>query len=312
MKWIGKPWLYKLIGILSVIGLTFYLGLSYVAPRVILKLSRKVSTSTAADYGMRYDKCMVVSEDSLELKGDFIFPFDIEYGEEYGNHSLIVLHEISGNTKSIYPSIKSMITLNVNFISFDSRGHGRSEGFLYTMGLKEADDISKIIDSFVEKHPDHSFGIYAKGNSANVALKAMEQDKRIHYGIVEHYFPTTEEHIRYLNYDDVLYNSSMINHYILDNTLKYLETTKDEVMVDASSITQPILMLSTPYNYDNMSLLYDTVSSENKYLIRFEENIMLSLTARDDDGLYNCITEFIEMYSEEARQEVREHFFQPS
>lgn len=312
MKIYGKAFVYKSVSILLVLGLTIFIGFSYVAPRVILKLSRNISRSTAADYGMRYDDCLVVSEDSLELKGDFIFPFDLEYGEKYGNHSLIVLHEITGNTKSIYPFIKSMITLNVNFISFDSRGHGRSEGHLYTMGLKEAEDITKIIDSFVEKNPDHSFGIYARGNSANVALKAMENDKRIQYGIVENYFPSTEEHLRYLHYDDVLYNSEMVSSLILDNTLNYLETTRDEVTIHTKDITQPILMLSSPGNYRNMALLYDTVSSQNKYLIPFDENVFYAFKMRKNDELYECVTEFIEMYSEEARLQILEKVFVPS
>lgn len=313
MKRISRKLCIKLLGLVTVILFTTYVGVSYVAPRVILKLTRHVSTSSAADYGMRYEDCLVVSEDSLDLHGDLIFPFDLEHGQAYGNHSMIVLHEISANSKSSYQTIKPLITLDVNFITFDSRGHGRSDGFMYTMGNMEADDISKIIDSFIEKHPDHSFGIYAKGNACNVALKAMENDKRIHYGIVEHYFPTIKDHMKYINNDDVVYSSNFIDGYILDNTLDYLNTSKEELAINTELITQPILMLSTPYNLSEMSLLHDSVSSENKYLMVYKENIGLTTSyPRQDEGLLSCLTEFIEMYSEEARQYIKDQIFQPT
>jgi len=184
---------------------------------------------------------------------------------------------------------------------------------MYTMGLKESDDISKIIDTMLEENPDHSFGIYAKGNSANVALKAMEKDKRIRYGIVENYFPTLEDHLLYMNYDDLIYSQKYLNKYILKNTLDYLDTSIDEVSIHPDRINQPILMLSTPYNYEAMSVLHDTVNSADKYLMLFEENILLKTGYKGaDEGLLNCLTEFIEMYSNEAKEYIHDEIFQPS
>lgn len=306
-----KAIIWKTISALIVIIFTVYIGVSYVAPRVLLKLPRHINSSSAADYGMRYDDLITVSEDTLDLAGDIIYPFQNNIGDPVTNHSLIVLHPIKTNRTNIYPFVKNFITLGVNFITFDSRAHGDSEGHLYTMGIKEADDISKIIDMIVELYPDHSFGIYGRGNSSNIALRAMSQDPRIQYGIVENFHIDASHHLEYLNVDDIFFSSDLINNQVYKQALDILELDQEQMNIDLQNITQPLLICSTPYNYQEMYTLWGEVCSEKKILNIYNKNIWLNPNIQEDEGFRDCIYEFVELQSEEARNYIKEQVFQP-
>ena len=305
--------LLKLIGILSVLLLTTYIGLSYVAPRIMLKVSREIASSQAADFGMRSDEKLVVSYDSLDLKGDFIYPFKTSFGEEPENHTLLILHPIGLNSRAIYSTAKSMISFGINFVSFDSRGHGRSDGHMYTMGIKEVQDVRAIIDAIVEEHPDHSFGIYARGNSSNIALKAMENDSRIQYGVVEHFYENTTDQIQALNHDDILYSNKYLNKYLVDKTLDFLKTTEAEINVNPERIQQPLLMLANPYNYNSLCHLYEDISSEDKYLYEFQpDRDRWGYQRLTGEGLLEKIQEFVLKNADKSKLYVKEQVFQPS
>lgn len=299
----------KTIAIVAILIATGFIGIHFVAPKVLLKLTREISSSTAADYGMRYDKFEILTDDSLVLKGDFIYPFHAKLSEKPTPHSVIVLHPIKENTRKVYPFIRYFTTLDVNFITYDSRAHGRSDGHMFTLGVKEADDVSRIIDRILELHPDHSFGIYAKGNTSNIALKALSQDKRIRYGILENYFDSATETLHYLNQDDVFVESEMFNNYLLNQALKHLDVLPEDIEIDLDEIDQPILILSTKYNDEKLQKLYNELGSEDKYIRRFDRNVWLLPNAQDDEGLKECLWEFLENYSLQAQEYSQENIF---
>lgn len=308
-----KKILIKIVASILVVLITIHIGVNYVAPRVLLKLPRHSNHGTAADYGMRFDELLTVSEDTLDLKGEMIFPFQSNVGDTIVNHSLIVLHPIKTNITQVYPFVKSFITLGVNFICFDSRAHGNSEGHLYTLGIKEAEDVSKIIDMITNIYPDHSFGIYGKGNASNIALRAMSQDERIRYGIVENFHNSAAQQLEYMNVDDIFFSSDLINNRIYTQAIDFLEIDKEEIEIDLKKIKQPLLILSTPYNLNEMTHLYNGICSETKILSLYNENITLKLyPPSEDEGLKDCIEEFILLQSEEATEYVKEQVFQPS
>lgn len=303
----------KILASLFILIGAIMIGLNYVAPRVLLKMSRQKGNSSAADFGMRFDKLVAVSEDSLDLHGDIIYPFTNNVGEIIPNHSLIVIHPVGHNSIMVYPRLKPFVNLGINFLTFDLRGHGRSEGFLYTLGIKEAEDISRIIDLILEMYPDHSFGIYAKGNSSNIALKALGQDKRIRYGIVENFFVEPVDQIEYLNYDDVLVSSSFIKDHIYGRALKYLDAKEADLEINYKNISQPLLMLCTVYNEDNIRILNNRIFSSDKVISKYIKNYTLlpSINGKDE-GLVECISEFIKVHAEEAQEYTKEQVFQPS
>ena len=302
----------KIIAILAILVATGFIGIHFVAPRVLLKLTREVSTSTAADYGMRFDEFEILTDDSLVLKGDFIYPFHNNVSDTPPTHSVIVLHPIKKNTRSLYTFLRYFTTLNSNFITYDSRAHGRSDGHMFTLGVKEANDVSLVIDRILELHPDHSFGIYARGNTSNIALKALIQDKRIRYGVLENYFDNATETLHYLNSDDVFVESEMFNTYLLKQALKFLKVKPEEIELDLTKVDQPILILSTKYNDDKLQKLFDKISSEDKYKRRFDKNVWLLPNAKDDEGLKECLWDFLETYAIQAQEYSKENMFQLS
>ena len=215
----------KIILALITLFITISIGFNYVLPKVLLKLSRELPTRYASSYGLRFDRMEVLSFDSLILKGDFIYPFERNYLEKTSSHSVIFLHPIKENSQSIHPFLRNLTNLDVNFITFDLRSHGRSDGHLYTLGVNEAKDISSIIDYILSIHPDHSFGIYGRKNTGNILLKALEMDKRISYGILENYDNHPIETIEKMNYDDVFIKNRFLKNRLLDQTLKAVSYT---------------------------------------------------------------------------------------
>ncbi len=299
------------IAILILIGIV---GFIYVLPKVLVKLSREVSGSTAADFGLRYDKIEVLSHDSLILYGDFIYPFGREYNKETSAHSVIVLHPLKYNTKWVYPILKPLTTLDVNFITFDSRGHGRSEGHLYTMGVNEAKDVSQIIDHILSIYPDHSFGVYARSNTGNIALKAMESDKRIQYGIIENYDLHPIETIEKLNYDDVVVKNNILKNFLLKRSLNNLEINEKECEIDLNKIKQPVLLLQNEYNINNLEILEDKLVNAEVYKMYFPDNPYL-YTSKNIKGksylLKDCLFDFIQLQASFAINNAENLYFSP-
>lgn len=301
------------MGVTLVLLATVYIGVNYVAPRVLLKISKTSRRSTAADFGMRFDPLVVVSKDTLDLQGELVFPWQIDMDDQIPNHSLIVLHPIKTNAKYVMPFIKHFINMPFNFILMDSRGHGKSDGYIYTLGIREADDISRLIDDMTERFPDHSFGIYARGNTSNIALRAMKNDKRIRYGVVENHYLEPKDELASMYYDDMLFSSDFVERNLLKEALQYLDVDQNALQIDYKEITQPVLLLSTDYNYAAMSALHDELGSDSKIIQLFKDNTFLRLGyGQEDEGLKACIEEFLLLQSENAREYVKEQVFQPS
>ncbi len=304
----------KILLLLFTIILIIFIGVSFVLPRVFVKLSREISRSTAADFGMRYDKIEILSDDSLLLKGDFIYPFHRNYNEETSSHSVIILHPLKYNTRIIYPLAKSLTTLDVNFISFDSRGHGRSEGHQFTLGVKEAEDISKIIDYILSIYPNHSFGIYARYNTGNIALKAMQRDKRIMYGILENYDEHPLKTLEKMNFDDVFIKQPFIKNYVLKQTINHLDLEENETAINYNELDVPLLFLTTDRNKKEFNILKSRLTNSELYSMYFPENEWLQIGLNQKDNSYqlkDCLVDFIESQSVQAIEKSKELYFTP-
>ncbi len=305
----------KILLLFITLCLIVYIGISFVFPKVLLKLSREISSSTAADFGMRYDKIEVLTHDSLILYGDFIYPFFRNFNEETSNHSMIVLHPLKYNTKRIYPFLKQINTLDVNFISFDSRGHGRSEGHLYTMGVKEAKDITAIIDYILSYNPNHSFGIYARNNTGNIALKALELDERIRYAVLENFDNHPLETIQRMNYDDVFIKNELIQDYVLNKTFNYLDIDESESEIDFNKIDQSILLLQTENNMNALNSLEKKLINSDIFKMYFPSNPYLLSYYKDTSSSYSlkdCLVDFISTQSQNAIENSNNYFFTSS
>lgn len=291
-------WKSKLFFIGILILLTGFLGIYYVAPKGICKKPINTNYSQPDDFGMRYDPIYAISDDSLELSGDFIYPFNTESGDKPPNNTLIVIHPHKANSTISYRYIKPFSDFPLNLVTFDSRGIDKSEGDYFTFGVQESKDVSSIIDRVVELYPDMRFGIYALMDSGNVALKAMEQDKRIEYGIIEHAFETTNEYLyHYSNYDFGL-SLPYISDIIKNRSLAYLNITENEVKIHPEKIDQPILLLDVDTNTPFMSKLYNTIHSKTKFYTNLSKAKFEGHYYPDfDDLYYQCLYEFIQNYA---------------
>lgn len=175
------------------------------------------------------------------------------------------------------PFVKHFINLPFNFILLDSRGHGKSDGHIYTLRIREADDISCLMDDMTERFPDHSFGIYARGNISSIALRAMERDKRIRYVVVENHYLEPKVELASIYYDDMLFSSDFVERNLLKEVLQCLGVDQSALEVDYSKIDQSVLLLSTDNNHEAMSSLHTELGSKNKILRLGKDNDFLRL-----------------------------------
>lgn len=291
-------WKCKLSFITFLLVFTAYLGVFYVAPKGICKKPKIKNYSKPDDFGMRYDLMYAISEDSLELCGDFIYPFNLSPREVPPNNTLIVIHPHKLNSTVSYRYIKPFVDYPLNIVTFDSRGIDKSEGDYFTFGAKESQDVAAIIDRILELYPDMRFGIYALMDSGNIALKAMERDKRIEYGIIEHAFSDTKEYLSHYSDYDFGLSIPYISDIIKKRSLAFLDITEDEIKIYPEKIDQPILFLDvdlkTPYMYD----LYNAVKSKAKFYMNLSKAKFKGHYYPDfDDIYYQCLYEFIQNYA---------------
>jgi len=139
--------------------------------------------------GLRYSQLNVTVEDSILLKGWFVFS-----GTGNAKGTVILLHGIASCKESMINVAAKLSRLGYNCILYDSRAHGESGGLNCTFGYYEKHDVSVFIDSARTRFPSMGpVGIYGASLGAAVAIQAMAIDHRIACGIAVSPFATMRE-----------------------------------------------------------------------------------------------------------------------
>lgn len=288
-----RKWL-KLLGVLLVIFAIAAVGFVYVAPKILFKISRLAYRSTPADYGMRHDAFDVLTEDSLTLYGDLIYPFKPEIEDLPNQHTLIVLHPIKQNASMIFRHLKPFSNASFNMLCYDARGHGRSEGNMYTLGIKEADDVSACIDRMLELYPNQTFGIYAIDRTGQIALAAMQADERIQYGILSDFVFDATKQLKRLHYNDLLLGN-WANQFLLDRALAQIQLSISDLPVFPSQLRQNILFLDNALNRKELQRLNNQLDSSKIEVLQLPESKLLrSYVTQLEEPMVRGITKFIE------------------
>lgn len=179
---ISKRWRQGL-SIVAAIVAGLLVGLYLLAPSIILHPRRANFSLTPADVQAPFEKISVVSADSLVLRGYWIHrPGDT------ARTTLLLLHGIGGCKERWIPTAAWLWRNGYDAIVYDARAHGESEGQYCTYGYYEKHDVSAFVD-FVERNsPGSRVGIWGNSLGGAVALQALEQDKRLQFGLVESTF----------------------------------------------------------------------------------------------------------------------------
>lgn len=130
--------------------------------------------------GYTYEKLEVKTSDGLTLRG-WLIP-------RGSDRTVLVVH---GYTSSkwdewyIKPVIDILARNNFNVVAFDMRAHGESDGRYTTLGLREVEDISKIIDLLEEKGLASRLGMIGYSMGGAITLMTAAREDRVKAAVAD-------------------------------------------------------------------------------------------------------------------------------
>ncbi len=220
-----------------------------------------------AKKGMRYSDFNITVEDTIHLKGWFIYA-----ASKPAKGTMILMHGISSCKNMMLPLAKELTEQGYNCICYDSRANGESGGLNCTFGFYEKHDVSRYIDSAIARYPHAApFGIMGHSLGAAVALQAMAIDKRIVCGIAESPFADLRSTTR----DYFARMVHMRLDFIPDRALMFSEKiagfSADSVCpaIAAKQISQPVMVIhgtsDERIDFKYGKLDFDNIASTHKF-----------------------------------------------
>jgi len=101
---------------------------------------------------------------------------------------MLLIHGVGGCKEHFLGLAKLFAERGIESILYDGRAHGESGGQYCTYGYYEKEDVSKAVDAIQAKYPDIPIGIWGNSLGGAIAFQAMEQEKRIQFGVIESTF----------------------------------------------------------------------------------------------------------------------------
>lgn len=293
----GKASLLIVIIIISAV----YIGIDYaianVLPYSAIRPARIILKGiTPASFNLKADNFNITVEDTLKLRGWFIYS-DIQPARG----TIFLLHGIAASKAMMLPTAKMLAHEGFNTVLYDSRANGESGGINCTFGFYEKYDLSSYIDSAIVRYPGSSpYAIFGHSLGGAVTIQALAHDKRLVCGIAQAPFAELKQTIR-----DYFSRMAFIRfNYIPDEALLHSEKianfSADSVKpADAArKITQPVMIihgLEDNYIYPEYGKkIYCNLASKQKewYPVTGAKHNDVSHTAGDE---WN--RKFIEFYT---------------
>jgi len=239
---------------LIILGNVCYLGLNYATNNIFPYSIIKPSRITIADYERKYPgnispdsyklkwaDCNITVEDTLKLKGWFIFS-----GKKKPKGTIFMLHGI-GSCRSANLLMASYFAADgFNVALYDARAHGYSGGVYCTFGFNEVKDLSRYIDSVSIRYPGSApYGVFGHSLGASVGLQAIAADKRLQCGVFESPFASLKEIVRDYFARKAYLHINSIPDAALKNAEKIAGFRADEINPGeiAKSIEAPVMIV---------------------------------------------------------------------
>jgi len=237
--------------LLALGGIIWYL-LTHIAPYMIINPPRITEKFTPEDYGLAYEKLAINSIDSLKISA-----FHIK-AKSASNNVIILVHGIGSCKEHLIPSARMLSEMNINAIALDLRAHGESDGQYCTYGYYEKHDIRRIVDNLLAENPEANIGIWGNSLGGAVALQALEDDKRIKFGIVESTFTELDKIV--FDYQKRFTGGigfKSVTDYVLRKASKIASFDPNVVkpIISASNLEQPVFLAHGDSD-DNISVTY--------------------------------------------------------
>ncbi|RPI61451.1 MAG: alpha/beta hydrolase [Ignavibacteriales bacterium] len=250
---LAKRWIIILV-ILLLILLIGYLVIEYAAQHILayspirparctkeslLKYNNEVYTPDQLN--LRYEDFNITVEDTIRLKGWFIFSNSVK-----SKGTIFLLHGIASCKSTMLKTALLLTASGFNCVVYDSRANGESGGVNCTFGYYEKKDLSAYLDSLQFRYQDSGpYGAFGNSLGAAVLIQTMAEDKRIICGIAESPFANLREIIH--DYFSRMYYLRI--NWIPDKALEYSEKIANfkvdsvDPSKSAKNITQPIMIV---------------------------------------------------------------------
>ncbi len=179
--------------------------------------------ATPSDFNLTSQTLDVVVEDSIHLKGWYIFA-----QTDSAQGTVVLLHGIGSSKEAWLPIADTLAHHGFNSILFDLRAHGESGGVNCTFGYYEKYDVSAVMNETQKQTGDVGpYAVFGHSLGAAVAVQAMVVDPRIVCGIAQSPFAALREILHDYWYqmsgipftwipDAALKNSERIAHFTVD------------------------------------------------------------------------------------------------
>jgi len=191
--------------------------------------------------GLDYSDFNITTEDSIQLKGWFIYS-----QMKPARGTIFLLHGISNCKNSMLPMAKMLSEEGFNCVCFDLRANGESGGLNCTFGYYEKKDLSRYIDSAVVRFPGSApYGIFGHSLGAAITLQTMADDKRLVCGIAASPFASLRNIIRdyFARYTMVRFDSIPDKALIYTEQIAHFQIDSVQPALSAKSILQPMMII---------------------------------------------------------------------
>jgi len=159
-----------LIGGLTLAGVVIS-GLALYSAHVLTRRRVPDEPSSPTDYGLSYEKVAFSSRDGLILRG-WLIPSASPRG------TVIFCHGHSGSMDPDLKVVPAFHDKGYNVLMFDFRAHGRSDGYLVSLGSLEQQDLLGAVDLLRERGIER-LGVLGFSMGGRVAISAAPQTDAI-------------------------------------------------------------------------------------------------------------------------------------
>ncbi|PHS04377.1 MAG: hypothetical protein COA88_13575 [Kordia sp.] len=291
-----KKLTFVLLFIIITIGVCGYIAGNSILPYSIIKPHRISENLSPDSLNLKSSNIDIKVDENINLKG-----YWIQSTQDETKAIMILLHGIGGCKEHFLGLAKKLANKGIATIVFDSRAHGKSGGEYCTYGYKEKKDISKIINYIKSKAPVLPIGIWGNSMGGAIAIQALEEDKRLDFGIIESTFTALDQIV----YDYQKRHLKGIGVKILtDFALKRAGEIGDfdpdmvKPINSVKNIEQPVL-ISHGDSDENISFhygkaLFDELKSKHKKFIKVKGGGHYDLSSKGGLNYNQTIFDFIE------------------
>ncbi|GGE75130.1 alpha/beta hydrolase [Priestia taiwanensis] len=187
-KWIRIIVSICVIGLVGVVGVSYYIGSSLVHP------DRKEVNISPADAGIPYESISFKNiNDDVQLRGWSMKT------KQPSDKWVIVSHGYGGN-RAIWKEktlefYQFFLNNGINVLTFDYRNSGESDGDTTTIGAMEKHDLLSAIQYIRAEYPSAEIGLYGVSQGAATSLLAGSESDDIAFVIADSSFHELEDYL---------------------------------------------------------------------------------------------------------------------